>query len=395
MDTIRIDLRTLMIMLAIGYATNALLLWAYRPRRIERSLARYMSSQILLAFSFAAFSLYDLGPGTPQWQNSLTMVAGGALSLVGMSYYVFSQLLILGPLKNSELRGMWLYTGTSIVAIFILAILRLGNMIRVMVFSMIIGIPLLYVSWRYLKSGSRSSLRSLLGWMSFIAGASFFGRLAMAFSDLPYTGFLTPVPSEIAFYLVQYLFMILAGIGMILFFKEQDDMRLIVAATRDTLTGVLNRGSFDDQAARAISLCCRNGLPFSLFIFDLDDLKKINDTMGHHAGDAALKDFARRIVATTGDGDLVGRYGGDEFVVLLQTADSAAIEALRSCLAGEVLLADGRRLPYRASGGAVVLDGACGGSPSLDEMRIACDRALYGSKSSGRGILTVHTRQSD
>jgi diguanylate cyclase (GGDEF)-like protein len=393
MDTIRIDLRTLMIMLAIGYATNALLLWSYRSRRMERSLAWYMSSQILLAFSFAAFALYDLSPRSPQWQNTLTMIAGGALSLVGMACYVFSQLLILGPLKKSGLRGMWLYTGTAILALFTLAILRVGNMMRVMVFSAIIGIPLLYVSWRYLKSESRSGLRSLLGWMSFIAGASFFGRFAVAFSDLPYSGFLTPAPSEIAFYLVQYLFMILAGIGMILFFKEQDDLHLYEAATRDSLTGVLNRGSFDDQATRAISLCCRNGLPFSLLIFDLDDLKKFNDTMGHHAGDAALKDFARRIVATTGDGDLVGRYGGDEFVVLLQTADSAAIEALRSCLSGEVLLADGRLLPYRASGGAVVLDGACGGSPSLDELRIACDRALYSSKASGRGLLTVHDRQ--
>ena len=393
MSAIRIDIRSILVMLALGYATNALLLWAYRSNRVERALRRYMASQVLLACAFASFSFFDAIPGAP-WVSAVSPVAGRLFSLLGMMLYLRSVLSILEPTDARFTRVARRYLAVAVPVIIITALIGARMAERMLAFSAVIGAPVIYTAWRYLRFRPRSRLQTLLGAITLVMSLSFLARFDIMISDAGTYTYLTPTPGQILFFLVQYLFMILAGIGIILFFKEKDDRRLYEAATRDPLTGVLNRGSFDDRAARAISLLCREGLPFSLCIFDLDDLKRINDTIGHHAGDAAIGDFARALGSALGNGDLIGRFGGDEFMVLLQTADDSALEALRSRLSGAVVLQDGTVLDYRASGGAIVVDGACPGNARLDELMIACDHALYESKAAGSGRLTVRGPRS-
>ena len=393
-SAIRIDIRSILVMLAIGYATNAFLLWAYRPERMERALRLNMASQILLACSFGSYSLFDAIPGAP-WTSAISPVAGRLLSLLGMTLYLRSVLTILDPPDARSTRMARRYLAVAVPVVIVTALLGTRMAERMLAFSAVIATPCIYTAWRYLRLRPRSRLQTLLGMITLAMSLSFLARFDIVISDIDTYTYLTPTPGQILFFLVQYLFMILAGIGIILFFKEKDDRRLYEAATRDPLTGVLNRGSFDDRAARAISLLCREGLPFSLCIFDLDDLKRINDTIGHHAGDAAIRDFARALGSALGAGDLIGRFGGDEFMVLLQTADNSATEALRSRLSGAVGLQDGTVLDYRASGGAIVVDGACPGNARLDELMIACDLALYESKAAGGGRLTVRGPRSD
>ncbi len=104
-------------------------------------------------------------------------------------------------------------------------------------------------------------------------------------------------------------------------------------ADRDALTPLLNRRALLRELGRIRTFAQRYGSPASLVYFDLDDLKGVNDRLGHAAGDAALKAVAERLSANVRESDIVGRMGGDEFAVILVQADQATAEAKAAALA--------------------------------------------------------------
>jgi diguanylate cyclase (GGDEF)-like protein len=154
-------------------------------------------------------------------------------------------------------------------------------------------------------------------------------------------------------------------------------------ATRDALTGLLNRGEFDRLLAEEVERARRLGQPLGLVLADVDHFKRINDTRGHAAGDAALRVLAERIPAAVRGIDRVARVGGDEFGVILPAADAAgALEvARRICAAAE-------KAGFTVSAGAASLAGAeCSG----DVLLAAADRALYAAKGGGRNCAVGST----
>jgi diguanylate cyclase (GGDEF)-like protein len=104
-------------------------------------------------------------------------------------------------------------------------------------------------------------------------------------------------------------------------------------ADRDALTPLLNRRAFVRELGRIRTFAQRYGSPASLVYIDLDDLKGVNDRLGHAAGDAALKAVAERLLSQLRESDIVGRMGGDEFAVILAQADQATAEAKAAALA--------------------------------------------------------------
>ncbi|MEY4686022.1 MAG: hypothetical protein RIR76_45 [Verrucomicrobiota bacterium] len=147
-------------------------------------------------------------------------------------------------------------------------------------------------------------------------------------------------------------------------------------ATRDALTGLLNRREFDRLLALEAERARRLGQPLGLVLADVDHFKRINDTRGHAAGDAALRALAERLPATGREIDRVARVGGDELGMILPAADGAgALAAARRMCA----VAAGAGFPVSA--GAASLSGeAC----SADALLAAADRALYAAKGEGR-----------
>jgi diguanylate cyclase (GGDEF)-like protein len=104
-------------------------------------------------------------------------------------------------------------------------------------------------------------------------------------------------------------------------------------ADRDALTPLLNRRAFVRELGRIRTFAQRYGSPASLVYIDLDDLKGVNDRLGHAAGDAALKAVAERLLGQVRESDIVGRMGGDEFAVILVQADQQTAEAKAASLA--------------------------------------------------------------
>lgn len=101
-------------------------------------------------------------------------------------------------------------------------------------------------------------------------------------------------------------------------------------ATRDTLTSLWNRATIMDMFSNELDRSARTGQPLGMILADVDHFKRVNDTFGHHSGDASLRDIARRLSATVRSYDAVGRVGGDEFLILLPGCDTQAVAALSS-----------------------------------------------------------------
>jgi diguanylate cyclase (GGDEF)-like protein len=178
----------------------------------------------------------------------------------------------------------------------------------------------------------------------------------------------------------------LSGLGLFAMLLVASDLaeRLQRLASLDPLTGVLNRRGVDHAAARMLAQCRRFDRPFTIVVADLDRFKSINDRFGHALGDLVLQRFAAHCEATVREGDLVGRMGGEEFVIVLADADmAAAAEAMERVRAGLPGALAGLALPasVTASFGIAALGDR---ADTLAAMLVRADAALYAAKSAGR-----------
>ncbi|MGO9011217.1 MAG: GGDEF domain-containing protein [Bryobacteraceae bacterium] len=166
---------------------------------------------------------------------------------------------------------------------------------------------------------------------------------------------------------------------------------LRVQATHDALTGLLNRGRVLEVLLTEIARSERELRPLALLMVDLDRFKQVNDTLGHIAGDAVLREAARRMKAATRPYDSPGRYGGEEFLVVLPGCSArdacAQAERIREALAGEAFIAGGRTLAVTCSVGVASRDVCAAGD--ADRLIREADAALYAAKNQGRNRVVV------
>lgn len=197
---------------------------------------------------------------------------------------------------------------------------------------------------------------------------------------------LAPTPIQTIMIIGYTITMTVSSVGLILMAMESLHRDLEYLALHDMLTGVLLRRPFIERAARELERVRRHGGDASLMMLDVDHFKRINDGYGHLVGDQVLKDLAQRIGAELRSLDSLGRFGGEEFVILLpdtSAADALVVaERVRATLAEP---SDG--LPaYTVSIGvsaARVDDGL------VDDWIARADQALYKAKTGGRNRVEL------
>jgi diguanylate cyclase (GGDEF)-like protein len=163
--------------------------------------------------------------------------------------------------------------------------------------------------------------------------------------------------------------------------------QLLNEARADAKTGLLNAAAWERQATAEVARAVRTSTPLAVALLDLDRFKQINDTHGHLVGDEVLRRIAETMTEVLRDYDLAGRFGGEEFVMLLpQTRATDAFKIanrVRAHIARMPIVVDsGEQVPVTVSIGVAALD--AGSSRELTELLAAADAALYRAKASGR-----------
>jgi len=171
--------------------------------------------------------------------------------------------------------------------------------------------------------------------------------------------------------------------------EAREEMRF--QATHDGLTALWNRGVIMDLLGRELARSRREHVSTSILMCDLDHFKSVNDTYGHLAGDDVLKETAKRLLSSVRSYDLVGRYGGEEFLVILNNCNPAYALARAEQICKTIA-----QKPAQTSSGAVPITMSLGLLVSqewdclpLEELLQHADEALYAAKASGRNCVKI------
>jgi two-component system, cell cycle response regulator len=189
---------------------------------------------------------------------------------------------------------------------------------------------------------------------------------------------------------------LIARIGSAVHVKKlQDQLRqrnadLDRMSRTDVLTGLYNRRHLDEELMRQHSHASRHHDPLCVLLLDIDHFKRVNDSYGHSAGDLVLRGFADRLRAELRVGDIVGRWGGEEFLVIMPrttlTGGFDVAERLRAAIAAQPMAAGDVDIDVSVSGGC-----ASGIGHSVDALLQIADSCLYRAKASGRNKIITDT----
>jgi diguanylate cyclase (GGDEF)-like protein len=187
------------------------------------------------------------------------------------------------------------------------------------------------------------------------------------------------------------------GNGVLLKVTLQDPIeheatrRIYESAMRDQLTRSYNRRFADERLAAEVSFAHRHGTPLSLLLLDVDEFKRVNDTLGHPAGDAVLRVLGAALQRTVRTEDVVARWGGEEFVVIARGIDARNAyifaERIRKTIAALSIPWETRPLRVTVSVGVATMD-AVSGIVSQAALLEAADKALYRAKAGGRNRVS-------
>jgi diguanylate cyclase (GGDEF)-like protein len=173
--------------------------------------------------------------------------------------------------------------------------------------------------------------------------------------------------------------------------ERAHDLQTLAAI--DPLTGLYNRRQFENLARTELTRCQRYMRPCSFLVIDIDHFKRVNDTFGHEIGDWVLKMVATTLASARRDADVVARFGGEEFVIMLPettlVAATTVAERIRSMVFANALAIGESKLSLTISVG---VGEATASSPSIEAVLRYADRALYEAKQTGRNRVCVAKR---
>lgn len=190
---------------------------------------------------------------------------------------------------------------------------------------------------------------------------------------------------------------VLTSFGFLLMHKERAENEMHRLATMDPLTGVFNRRTFIELAERELARCRRSASPLRLLMLDLDHFKRINDTRGHLVGDDVIREFANTVGGCLRREDLLVRYGGEEFCVLLPGADASTALTLADRIRATVdkTMLQTRSGPVHVTTSIGVCGDDAGEIENLESLISGADNALYLAKAAGRNQVVSSLYSKD
>lgn len=234
----------------------------------------------------------------------------------------------------------------------------------------------------------RGSQRFMQGLFWFAAALTVL-RIATALRESG-SDLMAPNAAQSVFFLLFLLMATAASFGIFWMENQHLHHELAKRAAHDSLTGMLNRGSFMSEFERSLSRARRGGDALGVAMFDLDHFKRLNDSHGHQAGDEVLREVTASIRGCIRQPDILGRYGGEEFALVMPETDAEVAmrvaERVRTAVQARGVQWQGRRLSITISGGVAAFPGH---GDSADALIAAADAALYAAKRAGRNRVAL------
>ena len=366
---------TLLFVLMLSNAVMAGALWAAFAGATRDGLGKWGASLFAQACAWALFAAHDVQP------DSLMFVT--ANFLLAASFMM--QAAALFEFQRRAVPASALIAGPFMVALTCL--LLAGTVATsIAVSDFLQGLCCLAVLWQTCRSEVHHRHRTRYVMMFA------YGVLVAIFFSLGALDLLTPMTSTDAGiseefgYLVAIAAVVLSSFSFLLMHKERAEDEMYKLATVDPLTGVFNRRTFIELAERELARCRRSGLPLRLLMLDMDHFKRVNDTRGHLVGDDVLREFSSTVADCLRREDLLVRYGGEEFCVLLPGADAGTALTLAERIRAAI---DDTQMPTRSGPVHITCSvGICGDDAmaidTLDSLLSCADAALYLAKAAGR-----------
>jgi len=201
----------------------------------------------------------------------------------------------------------------------------------------------------------------------------------------------TSHPAQAGLFVVAMCAVVSVALGFVYMTMERAERRSYELAMRDTLTGLENRRAISDELERAVARARRHGEMLGLLVIDIDNFKRVNDSFGHQAGDAVLRAVAQTLKARLRAQDVIGRFGGEEFLVVLPETDlpgtQIVAQALRAAVESTPIQWGAHPIPVTISVG--VRGGMVTGADNGDTLVGAADAAMYRAKQGGRNRVAT------
>ncbi|KAA2284062.1 GGDEF domain-containing protein [Arenimonas fontis] len=333
----------------------------------------------------AGFVLITLRGGAPAWA---TVVLANALIAFAFVAYALALHRFFGSrARPAPLLAPWLVVVAGSVW---WGLLVPDLTARLVVVSLAMAAILAYgARTLYRHAHRRDRLHHVVGLSFAAAGGILAYRAGVLLVDpARVTGVFTLNHVQILTYAVGGILPVVATVGFLLMGNERSARELERAARVDYLTDCYNRRAIEELGARMMAAARRHGMSLAVLVIDLDHFKRINDELGHAAGDEALVRSVERIRDCLRADDLLGRLGGEEFVVLMPNTDSAsavaAAERIRENFNALPLVLGDVLRPVTLSIGVAVLAPA---DRLFSQLLQRGDRAMYAAKNAGRNLV--------
>ncbi|GGU53583.1 hypothetical protein GCM10009504_07930 [Pseudomonas laurentiana] len=333
----------------------------------------------------AAYVCYTLYGHAPLW---LTYGAANTLLSIALGYYAISIYRI------RDLTVPWLPVFSLPLLMSVLMALLIETLeLRMLAASLVLILQCLLIvrlAYRYSEPGGRAQVLLIIGGSISLIGLGMRvvaillgGATEMQYnvSNLTQTISVSIGTATVMMY----------SLGLVLLSKERSESKLQHMAHRDVLTGMLNRRAILERFSDELEHAHLARTSLAVALIDIDHFKQINDAYGHLAGDSVLVHCARHLSRRLRHLDIIGRYGGEEFLVLLPSTDTAGalavLDALRVSLAHTPAAVDGQSIPVRFSAG--LWCGIPEAGDSTAKLIAKADVALYDAKASGRNTVCL------
>lgn len=347
-----------------------------------KGLTEWGMSMSAVSISFLLFFLRDF----PDVPKVLTILGANVLAVISssMSFYAWSILL------NKKINTKILFAVTLIPIIIAIGIFTFLHLMTTVLFYMTIVITGVAATFYLLTTLQIMSvikkIQSLAAWVSIISvgflSLIFYIRVIKTLSgQADTTQLFAQSTIQVIFFVVINIAIMVTSLGFIMMVMEKIRNQIIERSKRDGLTGVYSRKAFFEKVNSI-----EKGSDYSILMIDIDNFKKINDVYGHRAGDTAIIHLVKTIVSNMRSIDLIGRYGGEEFCIMINGDRKSSLvfseRILNAVRKSPVRLENKTSIPMTISiGGAWSGLGDC---KTLDALLDKADRLMYMAKTSGK-----------